>query len=53
MIDYDAKKEVINFRHYRILLQPTKIHKSVKKVLNMNSMPDLSHFNDISEFIKK
>ena len=53
MIDYDDKKEIISFRHYRIILNATKLHKQVKKVLNLNKMPDFSKYNDISEYIKK
>lgn len=52
LIDYDDKKETITFRHYRIELHYSKINKKVKKVLNLSKIPDLSSFNDISEFIK-
>ena len=34
------------------LRQESKINNKVKKVLNLSKIPDLSSFNDISEFIK-
>jgi hypothetical protein len=29
LLDYDAKKEIVIFRHYRITLTPSKINKTV------------------------
>ena len=52
-MDYNKNKDIVSFRHYRIELQNSSINKNVRKVMKGSKIPDLSDFNDISEFIKK
>jgi hypothetical protein len=49
-IDYHHKTDSIYLRHYHIDSTPTNINKNLKRILKTNKVPDLSQFNDISEF---
>lgn len=53
LLDYNKKKDIITFRHYRIELHNANINKQVRKIISTSKIPDLSNFDDISEFIKK
>lgn len=52
MLNYDPETRLIDFRHYAIKVVPTGVSKGVKKLLQ-NKVPNLSKFNDISEFMTK
>lgn len=50
LINYDSTSKLIDFRHYAVRIVPVGVSKSVKKLLQ-NKVPDLSRYNDVSEFI--
>ncbi|XP_063930818.1 suppressor of SWI4 1 homolog isoform X2 [Zophobas morio] len=52
LFDYHKDGDVIYFRHYAISVKPSGINRSVKKVAVQSRVPDLSRFNDISNFIQ-
>jgi len=52
LINYDPETELYDFRHYSIRVVPVGVSKAVKKFMG-NKLPDLSRFNDVSEFMTK
>ncbi|KAK3915446.1 Suppressor of SWI4 1-like protein [Frankliniella fusca] len=52
LLNYDPETRMIDFRHYAIKVVPAGVSKGVKKLLQ-NKVPNLSKFNDISEFMTK
>ena len=46
----DPETEIISLRHYRIVVNPLGISKSIKRVAQ-NKVPSMSQFNDISEYV--
>ncbi|CAL4146908.1 unnamed protein product, partial [Meganyctiphanes norvegica] len=50
LINYDPETELYDFRHYSIRVVPVGVSKAVKKFMG-NKLPDLSRFNDVSEFM--
>ncbi|XP_065917105.1 suppressor of SWI4 1 homolog [Dysidea avara] len=52
LFQYDEETNSVYFRHYAIKLLPVGTSHGVKKLLR-RSVPDLSKFEDISEFITK
>ncbi|XP_046352854.2 suppressor of SWI4 1 homolog [Haliotis rufescens] len=52
LVSYDPETKLIDFRHYTISLAPVGLTKGVKK-LTKTQLPDLSKYNDISEFIER
>lgn len=52
LLNYNPETRLIEFRHYAIKVVPTGVSKGVKKLLQ-NKVPNLSKFDDISEFMTK
>ncbi|XP_042221417.1 suppressor of SWI4 1 homolog [Homarus americanus] len=52
LINYDPNDGLFDFRHYSINVVPVGISKAVKK-FNKRKLPDLSSYNDVSEFMTK
>ncbi|OZJ02240.1 hypothetical protein BZG36_04549 [Bifiguratus adelaidae] len=50
LLNYNEDTKRIDYRHYSIGVKPLGISKSVKRVVSMN-MPDLSNFEDVSEYV--
>jgi len=50
LLSLDQVNGLIEFRHYNIKIQPTGISRAAKKLLQ-GKVPDLSRFNDISDFM--
>ncbi|KAI6225657.1 Brix domain-containing protein [Aphelenchoides besseyi] len=50
LVNFDAEKELIDFRHYSIKTVPSDLSKSTKKIVQ-SKIPDLSKYKDISEFL--
>eukprot|EP01025_Chloroclados_australasicus_P021105 TRINITY_DN2214_c0_g1_i1.p1 TRINITY_DN2214_c0_g1~~TRINITY_DN2214_c0_g1_i1.p1 ORF type:complete len:457 (-),score=66.00 TRINITY_DN2214_c0_g1_i1:306-1676(-) len=53
LFNYDKESEIVSLRHYGINVAPTGLSKGVKSLVQRKDIPDLSGFNDISEFIFK
>uniref|UniRef100_A0AC35TU33 Brix domain-containing protein n=1 Tax=Rhabditophanes sp. KR3021 TaxID=114890 RepID=A0AC35TU33_9BILA len=49
LFNYDETTDEVTLRHYAIKVVPTGISKSTKKIVQ-NKIPDLSKYNDISEY---
>uniref|UniRef100_A0A336KW58 CSON012370 protein n=1 Tax=Culicoides sonorensis TaxID=179676 RepID=A0A336KW58_CULSO len=52
LFSFNPVTKLIDIRHYYIRPQPVGINKGVKKLVN-RQIPDLSKFDDISEFVTK
>ncbi|XP_063707621.1 protein Peter pan [Culicoides brevitarsis] len=52
LFSFNPTTKLIDVRHYCIRPQPVGINKGVKKLVN-RQIPDLSKFEDISEFVTK
>lgn len=52
LFSHNPVTKLIDVRHYYIRPQPVGINKGVKKLVN-RQIPDLSKFDDISEFVTK
>lgn len=52
LFNYDAEKNVIEFRHYLVSAQPVGVSRSVKKIIQAR-IPDLSNVNDIADFVQR
>ncbi|XP_046405838.1 protein Peter pan [Ischnura elegans] len=52
LLNYNPASKIIDFRHYAIKVVPKGISKSVKKMVQ-NKVPNLSRFEDMSEFFSK
>lgn len=51
MFDYDADTDTVDFRHYYINVKQIGVSKSVKRIVNTSSVPNMAEFEDISDFI--
>nr|CAG4643911.1 EOG090X0508 [Lepidurus arcticus] len=51
LFTYDSANQTVEFRHYSIKVKPVGISKAVKKLVQ-TKVPDLSRFNDITEFME-
>lgn len=51
LLSYDSDG-ILHLRHYAIAVTPTGVSKKVKKLL-LSKIPDLSKFEDISEYVLK
>ena len=49
---YNREEDMIEFRHYAITVKMVGVSKTVKRILKAD-VPDLSQFDDISEFIMR
>uniref|UniRef100_A0A0E0NUW5 Brix domain-containing protein n=2 Tax=Oryza TaxID=4527 RepID=A0A0E0NUW5_ORYRU len=53
LIHFDREKEMINFRHYSIKLQPVGVTRKIRKLMQNNQVPDLRDLNDVSDYVTK
>uniref|UniRef100_A0A0E0KDK7 Brix domain-containing protein n=1 Tax=Oryza punctata TaxID=4537 RepID=A0A0E0KDK7_ORYPU len=53
LIQFDREKEIINFRHYSIKLQPVGVTRKIRKLMQNNQVPDLRDLNDVSDYVTK
>lgn len=52
LLNYDAENETFDFRHYAVKVMPTGVSKPVKKLIQ-SKIPNLSQYEDVSEFVIK
>jgi len=52
IFSFNKEDETIEFRHYLITVVPHGASKSVKKLLGKH-LPNLGHYEDISDYIQK
>jgi ribosome biogenesis protein SSF1/2 len=50
LLHYDPDTQLISMRHYEITARPVGMSKAVKQIIT-SKIPDLSKYNDISDFI--
>lgn len=53
LLQYDKEKEIIDFRHYSIKLQPVGVSRKIRKLMQNNQVPDLRDLKDVSDFVTK
>ncbi|XP_062211223.1 peter Pan-like protein isoform X2 [Phragmites australis] len=53
LLKYDKEKEVIDFRHYFIKLQPVGVSRRIRKLMQNNQVPDLRDLKDVSDYVTK
>ena len=53
LLKYDKEKEVIDFRHYSIKLQPVEVSRRIRKLMQNNQVPDLRDLKDVSDYVTK
>ncbi|KAK8445950.1 hypothetical protein SEVIR_9G412800v4 [Setaria viridis] len=51
LLKYDKEKEVIDFRHYSIKLQPVGVSRRIRKLMQNNQVPDLRDLKDVSDYV--
>jgi ribosome biogenesis protein SSF1/2 len=51
VILFNLTADGIEFRHYGLSARQRAIHRQIKKIVNKNSIPNLSKYNDIADFI--
>jgi ribosome biogenesis protein SSF1/2 len=49
---YNREEDMVEFRHYAIGVKMVGVSKTVKRILKAD-IPDLSHYDDISEYIMR
>jgi ribosome biogenesis protein SSF1/2 len=47
----DPQTNVISVRHYRIVVNPLGLSKSVKRIAQDNRVPKLGHLKDVSDYV--
>ncbi|XP_048760658.2 suppressor of SWI4 1 homolog [Ostrea edulis] len=52
MMNYNSEDKTIDFRHYNVKVVPVGLSKGVKKLIKAE-IPDLSRYNDVSDFITR
>jgi ribosome biogenesis protein SSF1/2 len=52
LVDFDAKTNRFQFRHYSISAAPTGANRKLRKLLTSRAAPDLGQLNDVSEFFE-
>ena len=52
LFNYNPDTSIIDFRHYDITVRASGTSKSVRSVLSA-SLPDLSNFDDIADFVMR
>ncbi|XP_066387963.1 peter Pan-like protein [Miscanthus floridulus] len=53
LLKHDKEKDVIEFRHYSIKLQPVGVSRRIRKLMQNNQVPDLGEYKDVSDFVTK
>ncbi|KAL5219504.1 hypothetical protein ABZP36_020188 [Zizania latifolia] len=53
LLQFDKEKEIINFRHYSIMLQPVGVTCKIRKLMQNNQVPDLRDLKDVSDYVTK
>ncbi|CAL5015857.1 unnamed protein product [Urochloa decumbens] len=53
LLKYDKEKEVVDFRHYSIKLQPVGVSRRIRKLMQNNQVPDLRDLKDVSDYVTK
>ncbi|WVZ56892.1 hypothetical protein U9M48_007360 [Paspalum notatum var. saurae] len=53
LLKYDKEKEVLEFRHYSIKLQPVGVSRRIRKLMQNNQLPDLRDLKDVSDYVTK
>lgn len=47
----DGEEEAIEFRHYGVSSRQRDVNKVIKRVVNSKKIPNLSRYNDISDYL--
>ncbi|XP_006651325.1 peter Pan-like protein [Oryza brachyantha] len=53
LLQFDKEKEIIDFRHYSIKLQPVGVTRKIRKLMQNNQVPDLRELKDVSDYVTK
>ena len=53
LLSYDKASKRIHLRHYSVSAQPSGVSKGVKALVSQRAVPDMSHVQDVSEFLSK
>ncbi|KAK3590963.1 hypothetical protein CHS0354_034535 [Potamilus streckersoni] len=53
MLNYNSQTKLVDFRHYNIRVVPVGMSRSMKKLMATDKVPDMSRFNDISDFMMR
>lgn len=53
LLSYDKASKRIHLRHYSVSAQPSGVGKGVKALVSQRAVPDMSHVQDVSEFLSK
>ncbi|KAA8495915.1 Peter Pan-like protein [Porphyridium purpureum] len=51
LVDYDDENTRLHFRHYKILIQPVGLSRTVRKLVVRHKVPKLTGMSDISELV--
>lgn len=51
LLQYDAEKDLIDLRHYKIVVRPVGINRAIKKVIVSKKVPQLSRLQDVSDYV--
>ncbi len=53
LLSYDKASKRIHLQHYSVSAQPGGVSKGVKALISQRAVPDVSHVQDVSEFLSK
>jgi ribosome biogenesis protein SSF1/2 len=51
LLNYNVETGNIDFRHYSIHVKPVGVTRGVKRVILNHKLPDLSQFEDVSDYV--
>ncbi|KAJ2504346.1 rRNA-binding ribosome biosynthesis protein [Coemansia sp. RSA 2049] len=51
LFNYNDETDMVDFRHYTIVVKPVGITKGVKRVILSTNVPSLAGYSDISEYV--
>ncbi|KAJ2558847.1 rRNA-binding ribosome biosynthesis protein [Coemansia sp. RSA 1933] len=51
LFNYNDETDMVDFRHYTIVVKPVGVTKGVKRVILSNNVPSLAGYDDISEYV--
>lgn len=50
---HNKEKETISLRHFSVSVKPSGLTKGVKALVQGKTLPDLSNFTDIADFVER
>jgi len=52
LVEYDPETELVHLRHYKVIVQPVGLSRSLRKLVMRHKVPKLAAMQDISDFVQ-